>query len=119
MKTDRKQFLALMVRLRACYPHPIDREQWVAMVARYFDDLAHYRPEDLALAFQKAPEFHVRGFPSLGELLAIVKPIRQRSDALGAERQISQGEVTDEDFAENQERIRELIANLDRRVKTA
>ena len=64
-----QEFLALMTRLRACYPARVmDDSLWKANTLRYHAELKAFKPQVLVRAFEGAWRKHRTFFPALGEI---------------------------------------------------
>lgn len=72
-----------MTRLRACYPQRVaDGDHWVAMCARYYEELGHLDEAVLSSVFADAWRHCPAFFPSLGELGELYQ---QRAKRIAAE----------------------------------
>lgn len=79
--TTKKDFLAVMTRLRACYARAVPEDIWIATVSRYYDGLAHYSLDVLVEATDEAWRRHTTYFPTLGQLNDIAAGVRSKQRA--------------------------------------
>ena len=76
------EFVKMMTGLRACYPQPMDPEHWRGMMMAYHSELGSESPEVLISAFKRARVAHPKFFPSLGELMVLVRLARKEAEPL-------------------------------------
>ena len=76
---QRQEFLVAMTRLRACYPQRVaDGDHWMAMIARYWEELRERDPAALTETMETAWKHFPSFFPGLGEIVDLYDQVRKQ-----------------------------------------
>lgn len=104
-RTDKKEFWAILGRLRASYPQRVPPDEWKVTLRRYYEDLGRFPPETLIPACDRAMLAHPDWFPTLPQILDCC-----RREPIARSKRLAEGEP----WADNEAtaKVQAIMADL-------